>query len=437
MRLRIWLILCAGVLLLTSTAWAQRVEPKRLAPPPSYPPNRAAVNWPEFKPRPAPVASMKLLAPDLGWALSLGRLLRTENGGISWKDITPTARNSSSTHYAFKDGEICSTFFLDGNHSWILFSTGEPDVSGGLRFVLASTTDGGGTWSVEPLGLPEWANHSSFNGGGWITFSDPDHGWVALTTGLRDDGSGGVYATSDGGRSWASPSAPNHRLRNTSRDMAGPITMVTPQFGWLIGGGANEDLYVTRDGAKTWQRIDLDAPLKTDQMREYERRSQVFWSSVQRSKSPKARERAAEALSQRQSYAAYDLPVFKGPQHGNVSVTYPGVVVLFATNDGGVTWKPDRILTGLQQHSIGTKVVSAVTDSTWITGATPGKGTPHLRKLDAGANVTDTTMPAPEASGILQMSFVSPSQGWVLTSEAELLSTTDSGASWTDISPPR
>jgi len=40
--------------------------------------------------------------------------------------------------------------------------------------------------------------------------------------------------------------------------------------------------------------------------------------------------------------------------------------VLFATEDGGVTWKPDRILTGLHDASQESTVHSVVVDSTWI-----------------------------------------------------------------------
>ena len=48
-----------------------------------------------------------------------------------------------------------------------------------------------------------------------------------------------------------------------------------------------------------------------------------------------------------------------------------------------------------------------------------------------------TIDPASHSSGYFgvdQMSFVTPSQGWVLV-DAELLSTTDGGATWTDITP--
>ena len=82
-------------------------------------------------------------------------------------------------------------------------------------------------------------------------------------------------------------------------------------------------------------------------------------------------------------------------------------------------------------------MVSAIADSTWITGRAPGKSMPRLTKLGPGAKVTDTTMPAPEVSGVSGMSFIAPNDGWVFTFQGQLLSTNDGGASWTDITPGR
>ena len=186
----------------------------------------------------------------------------------------------------------------------------------------------------------------------------------------------------------------------------------------VVGGTGNDGLGVTRDGAKTWQRIELKSPVRTDQMQKFD----AEWGP--------------------HDYAAYTLPIFEDPKRGYVCVTYPGVVVLFATDDGGITWKADRMAIGLGQASTGATVVSTVVGSTWVTARAPwlgraGFGLPQLKKLDHGANVTDTTMPSPEASGIMRMTFITPNEGWVLTNETTLFSTNDGGATWTDISPPR
>ncbi len=366
---------------------------------------------------------MKLLAPDVGWAMSLGRLMWTSNGGTEWEDITPPAA---------KDGLISAVFFLDTSRGWVvLVHHGEPDIPGGLQFDLASTGDAGATWTVEPLKMADWLSSGSPSGGGAsLAFADQSHGWLALYGGLdaTSQGYGSVLATSDGGKSWEdTPGTPD--------SVAGPIVMVTPQFGWLVGGGgANDELYVTRDGAKTWQTVELESPVKTDLMREYDRNAEQFDRSFYQKLPPAALKFAAKE-PQHRFYAAYDLPTFQDPKHGHVCVTYPGVVVLFATDDGGVIWKPDRVLTGLHEHQMGAVVVSAVADSTWITGRVPRHGgVPQLTKLGPGASAMDTTMPAPEESGVSQMSFATASQGWVVAG-GKLMATNDGGATWTDITP--
>ncbi|MGB3550561.1 MAG: hypothetical protein WA993_07720, partial [Candidatus Binatus sp.] len=330
-----------------------------------------------------------------------------------------------------KGAVISDIFFLDTNRGWVLLDHGEPDIPGGLQFDLASTDNAGATWSVEPLRMVDWLAGSLFGGEASLAFSDPSHGWLALYSGLNDlsRGHGSVLATSDGGRSWVSTHAPNHIRGHASP--AGPIVMVTPQFGWMVAGG--DRLYVTRDGAKTWQRVELESPVKTDLMREYDRNAEQFDRSFYQKLPPAALKFAAKE-PQHRFYAAYDLPTFQDPKHGHVCVTYPGVVVLFATNDGGVTWKPDRVLAGMHGQQTGWKAASAVADSTWITGSIPKHGMPQLRKLGPEDH-SETDTAGLEDFEITRMSFATASQGWVVTNYLKLLATNDGGATWTDITP--
>ena len=79
---------------------------------------------------------------------------------------------------------------------------------------------------------------------------------------------------------------------------------------------------------------------------------------------------------------------------------------------------------------------SAVVGDIWLI-AKVSDHRPILTALRAGARMRATIDPASHSSGYFgvdQMSFVTPSQGWVLV-DAELLSTTDGGATWTDITP--
>jgi photosystem II stability/assembly factor-like uncharacterized protein len=375
----------------------------------------------ETSPQGGSVTSMKLLASDVGWAMSMGRLMWTSSGGTEWEDITPPVPN---------DGLISDIFFLDTKRGWVLLEHGEPDVIGGLQFDLASTDNAGAAWSTRHVKVPQRKYPGILNGGS-LAFADSVHGWLGLGAGLSaaTEGTGVLLVTADGGETWSLATATGW----DTDDTVGSMLMLTPEEGWLAGGGASEQLLVTHDGGKTWQRIELESPVKTDEMSEYDRNSEQLERSFQAL--PTAAAKLIRKEPQHRYYAAYDLPTFENPKHGYVSVTYPGVVVLFATEDGGVTWKPDRVLTGLREHQTGATVESTVAGSTWITGRVPKNGLPQLSKLGPGASATDTTMPAPEESGISQISFATASQGWVLTVYGKLLATNDGGATWTDITP--
>jgi photosystem II stability/assembly factor-like uncharacterized protein len=218
--------------------------------------------------------------------------------------------------------------------------------------------------------------------------------------------------------------------------MVGSLTAVTSEFGWMVGGGDSEMLYVTRDGAKTWQTVDLDSPVKTEQMRKADRNLRQFEESFRRAISPEAAKLAGK-MPEHDTHAAYDLPTFSDPKHGYICVTYPGVTVLFATDDGGVTWKPDRLLTGVQDQDQGETTASTVVNSVWITGRVLANRQPQLATLGPGAGAVAAMEPGPNDTKISQISFVTPRQGWVLTVYNKLMSTNDGGATWTDITPGR
>ncbi len=320
----------------------------------------------------ASAQSMKLLAPGVGWIFRVrDEVLWTSDGGKNWKNITPPVPT---------DSVISSIFFLDTEHGWVLVMRGEPGIPHGLEFDLCSTDNAGATWLVEPLRIPERLLGSPFGGGASLAFADRRHGWLTLFGGTTpiSQGYGSVLATSDGGRTWSyTPGTPD--------SVAGATMMVTPQFGWLVGGPMRDELYVTRDGARSWQRVVLESPLKTPLIEKYDRNQARFQESFMRNLSPAE---AAYAMKNQQpqdhTYAAYDLPTFKDSKHGYICVTYPDLAVLFRTEDSGVTWKSDRVIRGLAEHQGGAMVVSAVADSTWITGKAPTTGLPQLKLLGPG-----------------------------------------------------
>lgn len=132
---------------------------------------------------------------------------------------------------------------------------------------------------------------------------------------------------------------------------------------------------------------------------------------------------------------------------GFVTATYPGhspvksAAVLFKTIDGGITWKPDRMLRGLPEGTLGWKVSSAVADSSWVIAKAPNGKPPTLINLDKYGPVNTGNVASDCATGMAcltnsQISFVTPMIGWrIEAGGGHLLSTTDGGATWNTITP--
>jgi len=335
------------------------------------------------------VRAMKLIAPDVGWALANQRLFWTADNGANWKDITPARRAGSDEHIAY-------VFALDAHDIWLLYAQhGDPV----CKFDLAQSVDAGATWSWIPVTLPPELQQG-LAGGSTLAFVDDRHGWMILNS--TKFGAGALLVTSDGGRDW----------RDTHDDDPGgqgPVVLITPEEGWMVGGEHDDDLHVTRDGAKSWQTISLPAP--------------------------------KEILPAK--FATADVPVFEDSKHGFVAVTYTGghqsAAILFATDDGGHSWKQDRVLSNLEETSEGHGVQSAIVGDIWLIAKVSNRR-PIITALRPGARMRATIDPASQVSGYFganQMSFVTPTRGWVLVDVGELFSTSDGGATWTDITPGR
>ena len=241
------------------------------------------------------VVSVKMLAPGAGWAIKGTRLFWISSNGAHWTDITPPAPSMVA--------QMASIFFLNTTFGWVLFARGGEDP----LFDLASTSNAGASWSVTSVTLPpQDPGDAPILGGGRIAFADPAHGWMNIAEeGGAAFAPGALAMTTDGGRTWNwAPSSPG---------VKGSLVAVTPEELWLAGGPDYTDLYVTYDGARSWNEVNLPAPKEIEPA----------------------------------NHPTYDMPTFLDAQHGFEPVTFKGpgfrgAAVLFATIDGGRTWRADR-----------------------------------------------------------------------------------------------
>jgi photosystem II stability/assembly factor-like uncharacterized protein len=341
---------------------------------------------------------IEFLTSRAGWRISAHRLLWTTNGGVDWKDITPPFprwRTTSTGDY--RQGELTDTFFLDEQVGWALFSYyDEPQP----HIDTAFTVNAGQSWTITDVNLPPWEpRYAPIVAAKQLAFSDRLHGWMMLS---RQSSLafrlGALMVTSDGGKTWRS--APN------SPGILGSIVLLSPDTGWLVGGPADAELYITRDGTKTWQRLSLPTPPSIGAF----------------------------------TWTAYDLPIFLDEKHAFVAVTYAAqfkksAAVLFATSDGGITWRADRILTNLPETTGGKKVASTIADSTWIiafeSSNAGGVSPPMLLSLRSGESVRASDDIALHYSFAWpSLSFITPIRGWIVSMRAGLLLTDDGGRTW-------
>jgi len=361
---------------------------------------------------------MSLVGPGLGWVLlSQGtvynpndHLFWTGDDGANWRNITP--RDPASR-------QIAGVFFLDASRGWVLLALKREtpknnqesdnfitDIRG---FDLASTTDGGASWTIKSLAvLPEGVGWTS---AAQIFFLDAAHGWMDIESPVPHWGGEGVLlATTDGGNTWKGIEEVN------GGGGYGPIRFTDPQNGWIAGGPGDQYLYATNDGGRHWREVPVPPPSQI---------SGLFENVA----------------------AQYVLPWFRDSGHGFLSVEYSGgaksgedisIQALFSTNDAGSTWRLES-WAKLDQPS--NFPITALVDSTALAPKRLDHVPATLLKLAPRGKLTETqaseSPELPSGAALLGLNFSDSSHGWASSSDGRLLSTADGGVTWTNITPGR
>lgn len=170
-----------------------------------------------------------------GWVVSVGRLFRTNDRGISWQDQGLMGIQRAS--------------YDQGGSAW---------AAGGDSIYRKAAE--ASVW--EKSELPQ---HYS----GWrvvqLGHHNISHGWLVIqrpTSTIFNIGR--LLTTSDGGINWQVYSMP----------FAAAITWAEGESGWISGGVSGRELSRTEDGGKTWQSVKLPDELVEDN-------APVFLSQIQ------------------------------------------------------------------------------------------------------------------------------------------------------------
>jgi photosystem II stability/assembly factor-like uncharacterized protein len=221
MRTR-WLALACGALLLTGCGSVSSLGAAVSAAARQVPRVTAGRGCPaapvDFAFSADALTGIQFVSPTRGWAVGVGAILATTDGGQRW-----TVQRSGQLN-------LTSVDFISGQVGWAVGNS-----------TLLATSDGGVHWAALPEPCPVIRS---------VHFISPETGFaVAGGSNVLDPGAvtpeiaGVVLATSDGGRSW--------RRLPTPAD-AQTVCFSDPQDGWLGAGGR---LYRTTEGGRSWTRV--------------------------------------------------------------------------------------------------------------------------------------------------------------------------------------
>ena len=338
----------------------------------------------------APVSSapaftaIHMLDATNGWAITEAGVVRTNNGGVTWHDVTPDGVTKLGFGTTFD--------FLDSNHGWVISGNNQSEPPSGT---LYRTQDGGATWQSNAVNF--------FMGN--LVFINASNGWMManLSAGMGSNAVA-VFQTTNGGATWKQTyiNDPNQPGAATTLPLGGlkdgvtPIDMNNAWVGGITYAPGVIYLYQTQDGGKTWKLQPVQIPSGYDQA-QFETTGPQFVS-------------AQDAF----------MAVHTTNQYGTVMAVY-------YSHDGGSNWA----LTPLMIPNGGTmNFASAMDGFVW-------NGTEFYVTHDGAKTWTTVSPGVAFGDNFAGMDFVSTTTGFVLTNDTQtviLYKTTDGGATWTAIS---
>ena len=183
-----------------------------------------------------------------GWGVTESYIVRTNDGGITWYNVTPPDLEEA--------GSSVATFILDKDHAWVQKPDFNNFPNNGL---LYHTADGGLTWGI---------SSTPFSGGD-LSFLDANNGWMLADLGVGAGSNAvAVFQTTDGGATWTQTytNDPNNPEAADSLPLGGikadlvPINMQTAWVGGVVYSPGTVYLYRTDDGGQTWVQVSLELP---------------------------------------------------------------------------------------------------------------------------------------------------------------------------------
>ncbi len=340
-----------------------------------------------------------------GWALAVaedsgaGFLLRSDDGGRQWDDVTPAALRAAR----MGPFQLEAPFAPNGEDAWLPVARYYGRLDQSQVLYLFATADAGRHWHLAGR-FPGSSVGSPF--------------FLTKSTGFLETGASAamgeepvqVYTTSDGGGRWeeASASPPPGTVGGKSTRISSwcdkdGISFATPHVGFATGTCRGPAvLQRTDDAGATWEPVQLFASTNGD-------------------------------------VATYP-PVFSSPSVGALAVDNAPEFLFAATHDGGAHWALHRLPLGASRalSAFGAcpcgGCLDVVTAKTWVVAA----GREIYETTDGGASWASSRSSVP--LGDMAVDFVNRDVGWAWEAcgpgawdsrSGLVYRTTDGGGTWT------
>lgn len=372
---------------------------------PSLPPTETAVPGPAVR-----ISKIDMLDAAQGWgweavAENTYRLLRTADGGQTWRDVSPQGQAPSPY----------SGYFLDSQNAWL--SVVDPATNAGS---LLHTKDGGQSWDALSLPQAEAAQNAIYR------FSTPLDG-VATTVGV---GAGNAYfnlfQTHDGGATWtpiliAAPQPEPGLPAGTVHlcNICGDGLYYDGERSVISYGDLASDpvgvvrLAVSTDLGQHWAQLEL--PL------------------------PDAKYADGSVAPQSPHFFGADgfLPVNIMKYGADGALAY-SVLVTYFTHDGGQAWSAAPAILENTRAMVDSVQIFSMQAAIVRCGrnlCATSDGARSWNTLPESLNF-DSSVGGPDY--VSQFDFVNPATGWAIAGEGMavvLWKTSDGGATWSQIAP--
>lgn len=330
---------------------------------------------------------LHMLSELNGWGTTETQIARTNDGGVTWYDVTPADVKET--------GSSVDTFVLDNDHAWVQKPVFESFPNSGI---LYRTDDGGITWKSFKVPFSR----------GDIKFLDANNGWVLADLGVGAGSNAvAVYQTTNGGATWDQTfiNDPNDSNASDSLPLGGiksglvALNMKTAYITGVIYAPGTVYLYRTDDGGHIWSQVAVPV---TEGMQNFE-------VSIDRDQ--------MKIVSATDGFIALRIS-------GDTTQT-----AVYVTQDGGKTWAaPSTPLDGA-----GASVFLSPQEAVLYNGKQ------FTVTHDAARTWVTVSPNVAFGDSFADMDFVNTSTGWVLTLDANdhraLYRTSDGGATWLAVLP--